>query len=73
MLGSSLASTINESETATKVAVDQMQPGQGESAIEESIWSARDVATPGASAVLNGLRYAAVGSDGLCCINQRSS
>ena len=61
-LGSSLISMINDSGTAARIAADQMRSGQDEAAIEKSTWSARDVATPGASAVLNDLGYAAAGS-----------
>jgi YD repeat-containing protein len=62
-LGSSLAEQVNDSRTAARINADQMRSGQEEAAIEKSTWSARDVATPGASAVLDGLGYAAAGSD----------
>lgn len=57
-LGSSLASTINDSRTAARIEADQMRSGQDEAAIEKSSWASRSSRSPGTSAMLNGFEYA---------------
>lgn len=53
----------NKDSAAARLAADQMRSGREEAAIEKGVWAERQGPIAGASAVLDGLTYAAAGSN----------